>query len=255
LKMAHLWSEINGGIFSAQELVAMVTREPAKMLEWFAAVGSLEAGKRADIVCVQGTTGDAYLPLIRAKENDLTLVMINGVARLGDAAIMADALPSVSANARENISIAGTARSLYLAHPNADPLTNEVSLSAARDELQRALKTLPAVARRAERPQSRSAIARMLDAGNAWHLAIDEIVDTGVDLRPNLNAKSDSGTSIKASAMRPIASAAALSPSAIVSSMKIDALTVVEDADYFDALDTQRNLPEEVKRGLREMWV
>jgi 5-methylthioadenosine/S-adenosylhomocysteine deaminase len=254
LKMAHLWSEINGGIFSAQELVAMVTREPAKMLEWFAAVGSLEAGKRADLVCVQGTTGDAYLPLIRAKENDLTMVMINGVARMGDAAIMADALPSVNANARENILIAGTARALYLAHPSADPLTTEVSLSSARDELQRALKTLPAVARRAERPQSRSAIARMLDAGNAWHLAIDEIVDTGVDLRPNLDAKSDSGKSIKASAMRPNASAAALSPSASVTSMKIDALTVVEDADYFDALDTQRNLPEEVKRGLRQMW-
>jgi 5-methylthioadenosine/S-adenosylhomocysteine deaminase len=253
LKMAHLWSEINGGIFSAQELVAMVTREPAKMLEWFAAIGSLEAGKRADIVCVQGTTGDAYLPLIRAKENDLTLVMINGVARLGDAAIMADALPSVSANARENISIAGTARTLYLAHPNADPLTTDVSLSVARDELQRALKTLPAVARRAERPQSRSAIARMLDAGNVWRLAIDEIVDTGVDLRPNLDAKSDSGKSIKATAMRP--SVAALSPSASVASMKIDALTVVEDADYFDALDMQRNLPTEVKEGLREMWV
>lgn len=255
LKMARLWSEINGGIFSAQELVAMVTREPAKMLEWFAAVGSLEAGKRADLVCVQGTTGDAYLPLIRAKENDLTLVMINGVARMGDVAIMANALPSVSANARENISIAGTARVLYLAHPNADPLTTEVSLSAARAELQRALKTLPAVARRAERPQSRSAIARMLDAGNVWRLAIDEIVDTGVDLRPNLDAKGDRGKAKKAAAMRPSVSAAALSPSASVTSMKIDALTVVEDGDYFDALDTQRNLSAEIKQGLREMWV
>ncbi len=255
LKMARLWSEINGGIFSAQELVAMVTREPAKMLEWFAAVGSLEAGKRADLVCVQGTTGDAYLPLIRAKENDLTLVMINGVARMGDVAIMANALPSVSANARENISIAGTARVLYLAHPNADPLTTEVSLSAARAVQQRALKTLPAVARRAERPQSRSAIARMLDAGNVWRLAIDEIVDTGVDLRPNLDAKGDRGKAKKAAAMRPSVSAAALSPSASVTSMKIDALTVVEDGDYFDALDTQRNLSAEIKQGLREMWV
>lgn len=77
-----------------------------------------------------------------------------------------------------------------------------MSLLAARDELQRALKTLPAVARRAERPQSRSAIARMLDVGNVWRLAIDEIVDTGVDLRPNLDAKSDNGKSIKATAMR-----------------------------------------------------
>jgi 5-methylthioadenosine/S-adenosylhomocysteine deaminase len=254
LKMAHLWSELNNGIFSAQELVAMVTREPAKMLEWFAAVGSLEAGKRADLVCVQGTTGDAYLKLIRAKENDLTLVMINGVARVGDAAIMTEALPSVNANARENISIAGTARSLYLAHPNADPLSNDVNLSSAGDELQRALKTLPALARRAERPQSRSAIARMLDAGNVWRLAIDEIVDTGVDLRPNLDAKSDSGKSVKATAMRPNASGVALLPSASVTSMKIDALTVVEDADYFDALDMQRNLPTEIKLGLRQMW-
>jgi 5-methylthioadenosine/S-adenosylhomocysteine deaminase len=254
LKVAHLWSEINGGIFSARELVAMVTREAAKMLEWFPALGSLEAGKRADIVCVNGTAGDEYLQLIRAKENDLTLVMINGVARVGEVEMMEAALASTPASAREHVSIAGAARLLYLAHPNADPITKLVSLSAAEDELLQALKNLPATARRAERPQAMAAIDRVRRSDNAWRLAIDEIVDTGVDLRPNLVPKGENAKSAKAASMRPSSSAAQPLPSVTVSSMKIDALTVVEDDSYLDALDTQRNLPDAIKRGLRSMW-
>jgi 5-methylthioadenosine/S-adenosylhomocysteine deaminase len=260
LKVAHLWSENNGGIFSARELVAMVTREAAKMLEWFPALGSLSAGKRADIICVEGTAGDAYLQLVRAKESDLTLVMINGVARAGKAKLMQAALPEVAMSAHERIQIAASARTMYFSHPNADPLSEQMSLSAARDELEQALRTLPAVARRAERRQPSSALMRVINPDKTWRLAIDEIVDAGVDLRPNLNMRDARGKSIKAAMMRPHAGASTVDTqsnertSVSVSSMKIDALTVVEDENYFDALDTQRNLPDDIKLGLRALW-
>ena len=61
----------------------MATRTPAAMLGWDTQLGSLEAGKRADLLVIAGATGDPHTRLVDATEADLRLVMIDGIPRMG----------------------------------------------------------------------------------------------------------------------------------------------------------------------------
>ena len=235
---------------SARELVAMVTREAARTARMGSRARIAGSGQacRPHRGCGHAA-GDPYLQLIGAKGVDLALVMINGVARFGAVALMQAVGP-----AGESIKIGGHARTLYLAHPNADPLVQGLTLANARDELKAALRTLPTLARRAERPgKPQSAAARAANAGNTWRLALDEIIDSGVDLRPQLPARDEQGRPLRVAMMRPFAAMQGRL-SAAVEPMTIDALTVVDDDGYLDAVNLQRNLPEPVKQGIVALW-
>ena len=61
---------------------------PRRILKWHKALGTLEAGKRADLLVIAGKTGDPYEALIKAKETAIRLVMINGIARYGMPSLM-----------------------------------------------------------------------------------------------------------------------------------------------------------------------
>jgi len=247
LKVAYLHSQAHG-IFTTRELIGLVTRDAAGLLEWEAVLGSLEPGKRADLVVCAGSSADPYEQLIFAKESDLALVMINGVGRFGGSALMRRIGP-----AGETIRVGGAAKMLYLAHPNADPLVQGLSLADAGQALADALRSLPALARQAERPKPMTMAAQA--RGGAWRLALDEIVDTGVDLRPNLPDRSAAGRPLRAAAMmRPLFAPAQPRLSASVTPLRIDPLTVVDDAAYLDDLDLQLNLPADIKAGLRGLW-
>jgi 5-methylthioadenosine/S-adenosylhomocysteine deaminase len=94
----------------------------------------------------------------------------------------------------------------------------------------------------------------MVRAGaDTWRLALDEILDTGVEMRANLPVHVPGGRSLRAAAMRPVF-AEARKLSTVLTPLAIDALTVVEDAGYLDALDKQRNVPNAIKEGLRRLW-
>jgi cytosine/adenosine deaminase-related metal-dependent hydrolase len=247
LKVAHLWSEAHA-IFSPRELVGLVTSNAARLLKWHAVLGSIEAGKRADLVVADGVAGDPYLQLIHAKESDLTLVMINGVARFG-----AERLMRKLGLVGERMKVGGASRMLFLAHPNADPMVEGLTLAAARDALKGALRGLPALASRAERPKPLADAAHS-GSESAWHLVLDEIIDTGVDMRFNLPARPAVGQSPAATLMRAPMAAGPQALSSVVTPLNIDPLTVVDDAGYLDAIDAQLNLPPLIKEGLRELW-
>jgi hypothetical protein len=82
-------------------LVEMVTTNPAKTLRWTPYVGSIEAGKRADLVVItkpnhlslEELPDSPYRNLIDATEQDVRLVMVNGVALAGDVAVMSALKP------------------------------------------------------------------------------------------------------------------------------------------------------------------
>ena len=58
LKVAWLYSQhMLDGLFSARDLVAMATRDAAAILKWHKALGTLEPGKRADLVVIDGKAG------------------------------------------------------------------------------------------------------------------------------------------------------------------------------------------------------
>jgi hypothetical protein len=78
-------------------LVEMVTTNPAKTLRWTQEVGSIEAGKFADLILVtesarpsaKGLPPSPYRALIDATEEDVRLVLVGGEPLSGDVEVMA----------------------------------------------------------------------------------------------------------------------------------------------------------------------
>ena len=85
-----------------QLLVEMVTINPAMTVRWDDQVGSIEAGKAADILVIDakplperpdGIPASPYRRLIDATERDVSLVMVGGIAQAGDVAVMSALKP------------------------------------------------------------------------------------------------------------------------------------------------------------------
>ena len=95
LKLARLVDSVNGGGLSDVDLIALATRNPAKILRWDEHLGSIEAGKRADLLVVSGAGGDAHAHLFTRSEHDVELVVVNGVPRYGASTAMRKLLGEV----------------------------------------------------------------------------------------------------------------------------------------------------------------
>jgi cytosine/adenosine deaminase-related metal-dependent hydrolase len=90
LKVAWLYSQHSlNGLFKARDIVAMATRDAAKIVKWHQVLGSIACGMRADLLVIDGAAGDPYDAVIHAGETHIRLVMINGIARYGVSELMA----------------------------------------------------------------------------------------------------------------------------------------------------------------------
>ena len=250
LKVAWLYSQhLLGGSLGAKDLVAMATRDAAAILKWQHALGSIGPGKRADLLVVDGSSGDPYEALIRAKETDLRLVMINGIGRYGFPSLMA----AVGA-AGESVYVGGRRRMLFLAQKTGDPDVAQVSLAQARSALRSAFRKLPKLARELERP--RRATRAMLDASQpvVWSLALDEIHDTGVVLRPRLPLDGPEDFTGVETFVTPAARGIAAPLSEILQAVELDPLTVADDPRYLASVASQPNVPQAVRDNLASLY-
>ena len=249
LKVAWLYSQhALGGLFGARDLVAMATRDAAAILKWQKVLGTLEPGKRADVVVIDGNAGDPYEALIKAKETSIHLVMINGVARYGMPGLMG----ALGAEGR-TLRVGGQMRGLFLEQDTADPDVDQVPLSTARSTLRAAFLDLPKLARELEKPKPKKATRAALDAPEpvVWSLALDEIQPTGIDLRPRLpfNGPRDLTGPARLS---PRVTAAPLST--ILKPIALDPLTVADDHNFLSDIAKQPNVPEPVRTGLAQLY-
>jgi 5-methylthioadenosine/S-adenosylhomocysteine deaminase len=245
LKVAWLYSQhVLDRAFSARDIVAMATRDAAAILKWDMALGSLETGKRADLVVIAGTTGDPYEQLIKAKETSIRLVMINGVPRYGTPGMM-----KALGHTGEKLRVGGLSRELFLEQQSGDPDIASVSLRSARDALRKAFRDLPRLATEIEKP---TVVRRALDAPEpvVWSLALDEIQPTGIDQRPRLpfNGPNDF-TGPETATPR-----AATPLSELLEPIVLDPLTVADDRSFLAAIKTQQNVPEAVRKGLAKLY-
>jgi len=251
LKVAWLYSQhALSGLLRAQDVVAMATSEAARILKWDGVLGTIAPAARADLLVIDGKAGDPYEALIRAKETNINLVMINGVARYGTPALMSALAPE-----DQTVSVGGHSRKLYLKQETADPYVDAVLLSTACKQLREALLNIVKLAKQAEKPKPAPAKrAARLDAPvqPIWSLALDEIQDRGVDLRPRLpfNGPRD----LTGPRRTAVAAAAAPPLSTILKPVRLDPLTVADDEDFLDAIEQQPNLPEPIKNGLRALY-
>jgi 5-methylthioadenosine/S-adenosylhomocysteine deaminase len=251
LKVAWLYNQhALGGLFKARELVAMATRDAARILKWEAADGTIAAGKRADLLVIDGRATDAYDALIHARETDIRLVMINGIARYGMSSLM-DALSPRDQTAR----VGGQSRRLFLEQETSDEVVAPVSLSTATTTLRKAFRDIAKLAKEIEKPKK--VPRRPLDAPAppVWSLALDEIRETGVELRPRLPFDGPRDLTGPPQVPAGAARAAASVPlSKILGPIALDPLTVADDEAFLTLVEKQPNVPEDIRRGLRQLY-
>ena len=218
----------------------MATRTGAQILKWDAVVGSLDSGKRADLVVVAGTTGDPFDHLIEAKESGISLVVVNGVPRFGTAALFT----ALGVTGAETVKIGTATRKLFLKQDTQDPQVGKISLSDATGQLSDALAKLPILARDLEKPKSAASIARASARGPVWQLALDEFQDTGSAVRARMQlGHAQVGA-------RALAGAGSKPLSQVVEALVLDPLTVASDEDFIPSVALQRNLPAWLKSRL-----
>lgn len=195
---------------------------------------------------IDGTGGDPYEALIKAKETSIRLVMINGVARYGTPELMGALAP-----ADQTVRVGGQTRRLFLKQETADPDVAKVSLRAAQTPLREAFRDLAKLARELGRPKTMKRAA--LDAREPviWSLALDETQPTGVDLRPRLpfNGPRDFTGPKRVS---PRATAPLLST--ILQPIALDPLTVADDDNFLTEIAGQPNVPKPVRTGLAQLY-
>jgi len=248
MKVARLVSADGGGIFSDREIVAMATRTAAAIIGWQDVLGSLAAGRYADLLVIAGQSGDPYDAILHATEASVRLVVVSGIPRYGVANLM-----ERLGVGDDRVTVGGTGRRLFLEQATVDPAVTPMTLTKARMMLRDALNELPALAKKIDRAAARPrrAAARMRTGPEpvVWALALDELGGTGVELRPRLplpGLRAATGPRVAAAPSRPVAD--------VVQPVKLDKLTVVDDPAFLKSITTQRNLPDFVKRGLPRLY-
>jgi 5-methylthioadenosine/S-adenosylhomocysteine deaminase len=256
MKVARIVSEEAGGVFSDREIVAMATINAARMLKWDGALGSIEPGKRADLLVVDNQRGDPYDRLLDARETSVTLVVIEGVPRYGAAGLM-----SKFAGAVETLRVGQSARALNLKEAAADPIVGAVSLADAIERLADGLRRLPELdtttrggpggarsvgAVGAGAVAASAAATRGARGDERWFLELDHAQSDGslVRLKPPLGLGESRGD---------VSTMAAQPPMPLVS-LELDPLTVVDDRRFAGLVAGQPNLPARLKRDLPRLY-
>jgi cytosine/adenosine deaminase-related metal-dependent hydrolase/C-terminal processing protease CtpA/Prc len=252
LKVAWLVSEARGGVFTPRDLVAMATANPARILKWDALLGSIEPGKRADLVAVDGRRGDPYEHLLKARETALTLVVIDGTPRYGQPRLM-DRFTAPGGTV-ERLTVGGADRVVDLTEAAADPLVGALSLGEAAARLDEGLRTLPELARRLENPITAGALLGASDGRSpgVWFLELDHEAGRAMADRPELGGLALAGTNGHLDAV-----GAAEPLSEVLAPIALDPLTVVDDERFVDRLAGVPGLTDEahgVVRGLARLY-
>jgi hypothetical protein len=254
LKVAQAVAPTVGATLTALDLVRMVTTAPATMLGWDNHLGALEPGKRADLVVLDGQTGDPYQQLISATEADFHLVMINGTPRVGTPGLMKSLVPALNTtgtNASEPLRIAGRDRLLNLAQVTADPAVAEISVKESLDRLAQALKDLPHAAP-ALPPTDLLARAH---AEGAALLAASGVINNHMSPRPHLPLRGrltgpnvdDIRTALMSSSSRAAAARVSAAP---LDSLALDPLAAVDNPAYYAELGQEQNIPQSLRKLL-----
>jgi 5-methylthioadenosine/S-adenosylhomocysteine deaminase len=76
-----------GDVLSSRDLFEMVTIRAARVLGLEHVLGSIEPGKKADLMVIGGAAGAAYDALLAATPGDVRMVVVNGVVLYGDPAL------------------------------------------------------------------------------------------------------------------------------------------------------------------------
>jgi hypothetical protein len=239
LKVAYLYSKMNGTVFSDVELVRMVTTTPARILRWQNALGSIEAKKFPDLLVMNGQADEPYHQLIANSEADVSLVIIGGTPRYGTTALMKQL-----GQKGETWRINQSSRMLNLVGaPDGD--VSALTLKKAQTILRKALQALPNPPALAVAPIG--SIGDDAQSPDQWSLVLDN--DGAEALASRALAQMTTAEVIQEMW------AASVNLQQVVKPLELDAMTVAEDREqYLTALKTQMNLPPAIASGLGGLY-
>jgi 5-methylthioadenosine/S-adenosylhomocysteine deaminase len=152
LKVARHVARVQGAKLESRHLVSAVTADAAYVCGWSRYLGRLRNGMLADLLVVRGTGGDAYEHLVDATEEDVSLVVVHGMARYGDRDMM-EALHAHPAGELEPWRVGGTDKAFELDSPSS--ALNGLTLAEAQRRLRDALGDLPAFRQQVEAEDNR----------------------------------------------------------------------------------------------------
>lgn len=232
LKVIRLVSDMQGLGLSDQDIISMATRNAAAILKWDDKLGSLEPNKLADLLVLSGESEDPYAQFLTSREEDISLVLIQGEPAFGTE----DFMNSLGAQG-EPVLIGGLNRMIATRAADLDPAVAAISLKDATSKLHDALQHLPELQQHASELQKRS----LLDRPHSWQLLLPELDDVGVYQRLHLT-----------DATAPQSPTLPVNTDPIV----LDPLTVADDKNYFEQIAQQRNVPQahDLSSSLRELF-
>ncbi len=247
LKVARLFDADRAVFPRDRDLVATATRDAARILRWDAKLGTIETGKRADLLILTGRSGDPYERLLGARETSIRMVAIDGVPRCGAVDLMGefDLGP-----ATERATIGASERILNLADPQANPVIEALTLAEATDRLQEAMERLPTLAKELESPSAGLAAQLATGAETRWMLLLDHDEPAGMDQRPHLPGPDGLPT-----AELTVDLALAAQPlSELLEPIGLDPISVSDDGPFFAHVAAEMNVPDRIKEGLSDLY-
>lgn len=222
LKIARIVSRALGGLFSDEELVRMVTSVAAEMLQWNGLIGTIEVGKKADLLVMEGSSGDPYAQLIQAREDQIVAVLIGGRPRLAR-----QGLVNVDLGNAELFKVGQQMFALDLTEPGSDPLAG-MSLATSVTKLKDGLARLPEIARATSK-----ALSLMNFAEQSTAITIDLDME---DEKRSTRLAMFSGPK-------------GIDPDLVVP-LDLEPLTEVDDPTFRERLRSNINLPEFLRDAL-----
>lgn len=246
LKVAHVYSQNNQNVFSDAELVRLATLEGAEILDWNTLLGSIEVGKRADLLVVAGQNdSDPHAALLEGDERQVQLVAINGTPRYGTPQMMVTDGPDL-----ETLEVGGQQRVLYLKQATEDPEVSALSFAQAQSTLKDALLNIKEIRLEQEAKHAPAALdaAPELRPGRP-RLALDEFEPTDFTQRPHLPLQ---GAPTGSTVREPSAVAAPIS--SLLTPIDLDPLTVADDSGFREHVAAEMNLPEYMAPGLFALY-
>ena len=241
LKVAKVANDALGLGLTPQDLVAMVTSTAARIVKWDSLVGSIAAGKRADLVVISGSTSaDPYSSLINAAETDLVLMLIDGRPVLGTEALM-----GAFGQGGESVPLGSSTR--LINYGMGDPRVPALTFAQSQAALVDALSRLPTLL--ADEAKGHGVMSQKISLGFAptMHLALEEEHTSGFAQRLSLplnGVPTGPGPAVSQAVRTPV----------VLKPLTIDAVAVADDSNYGAALQGQMNIPAAIKAGLRAYY-
>ncbi len=232
LKVARYVNEMQGSVYSSQDLARAVTINPAQILGWEEYLGTIKPGALADFTILAGGAGDPYDQLIDATEKDIQLVVVHGTPRYGTESIMRG-IHGLEEEYLEKIEIDEEERLLYLYSPGSK--LNDLTFAQSKKTLHEAMSDLPAF-REATQEENRLLRAMGINEEEKFRIIPDNELE-----EPDFRSTG------------PLASPLKVDWSNMAEKVELDE-PLVDRQSYWERLEGQKNIDEGLIKMLKDAY-